>query len=132
MDLPDSYIEISHFYTWMGEDGICRTKVKQGAKVTIVEALENSKAVLSLAGDSKFPLVVDSRGIHSITKQARDHFSMNNRPSKVNAIALIIGSPVSVVIGNFFMGLSKSRVPVKLFTSPEEAINWANFFVGEE
>jgi hypothetical protein len=49
---------------------------------------------------------------------------MNNRDSNVSAFAIIIQSPLSRVIGNFFMGLNKPRVPARLFKSEKEAVKW--------
>ena len=117
-------IETAAYFTWMGEEGIARTKVKPKAEVTIVEAKENSIAVNSLFEGKNFPLLIDSRNIKSITKEARDFFSMNNRSSYIVAFAIIIDSPLSKIIGTFFMGLNKPRVPARLFTNEQEAILW--------
>jgi len=117
-------IETTAFQTWMGNDGIARTKVKPQSEITVKEAKENSDAVNSLHSETNFPLLVDARNIKSMTKDARDHFSMNNRASYVNAFAILIDSPLSKIIGNFFMGLNKPRVPARLFTEEEEALLW--------
>ena len=45
------------------------------------------------------------------------------------AIALLVGSPLSRVIGNFFVGLNRSTFPLRLFTSEEEAIAWLRTFL---
>ena len=117
-------IELSTYTTWMGDDGIARTKVKPMSDITIKEAKENSIAVNSLYEGKTFPLLVDSREIRSISKEARDHFSMNNRESHVIAFAIVIDSPLSKIIGNFFMGLNKPRVPTHLFNSEKDAVKW--------
>lgn len=117
-------IELRAYYTWMGEDGVARTQVKEGADVVLEDAKENSIAVNSLVGPTNYSLVIDTRKIKSITKEARDFFSMRGRESRVFAFAILIDSPLSKIIGNFFMGLNKPRVPVKLFTKEEKAIDW--------
>jgi hypothetical protein len=122
-------IELKAYTTWMGHDGIGRTKVKPLSEVTINDAKENSMAVNSLSNGNDFPLLIDTREIRSITKEARDFFSMNNRESHVIAFAILIDSPLSKIIGNFFMGLNKPRVPVRLFTSEKEAISWLQSFL---
>jgi hypothetical protein len=126
MEIPSNIqvTEITAYYTWMGKDGIARTKVKPLAEVTLAEAKENSVAVNSLSPGNRYPLLIDSRDIKSISKEARDFFSMNNRDSNVSAFAIIIQSPLSRVIGNFFMGLNKPRVPARLFKSEKEAVKW--------
>lgn len=130
MKVPEQGItEVTSYYTWMGEDGIARTKVKPNAEVTLEQARENSIAVNALSkGGRTFPLLVDSRAIKSISKEARDFFSMNNRESNVVAFAIIIDSPLSKIIGNFFMGLNKPRVPARLFTRETEALEWLKEF----
>jgi hypothetical protein len=129
MDIPSKGVtEIKAYYTWMGNDGIARTKVKPYTDVTLEEAKENSIAVNALSAGESFPLLIDSRQIRSITKEARDFFSMNNRESCVSAFAIIIDSPLSRIIGNFFMGLNKPRVPARLFTTETEALKWLKEF----
>lgn len=126
MEIPaDCHVhDLTCYYTWMGKDGIARTKVKPQAEVTIKESLENSKAVNSLRSDKKFPLLIDARHIKSISKEARDNFSIRNRETMINSFAVIIESPLSRIIGNFFMGLNKPSVPAKLFNNEQDAIAW--------
>lgn len=120
----DGRIDTTAYTTWMGEDGIARTVVKKHAEVGLQEAVENSAAVKSLFKGKKFPLLVDSRNIRSITKEARDHFSIRNRETVVTCFAIVVHSPLSRIIGNFFMGLNKPSVPARLFTSEAEALKW--------
>ena len=115
---------LTAYTTWMGQDGIVRTKVKPHAEVTIKEAIENSIAVNSYFSQKKYPLLIDSRHIKSISKEARDHFSVRDRETGINSFAVLIDSPLSRIIGNFFMGLNKPSVPAKLFTNEQEAIDW--------
>lgn len=124
MQVPKEAIEVSCYYTWMGEDGFARTKVKLGADVTLKEAKENSEAVNSFYKGEKFSLLIDARGIRSMTRDARNQFSLKGRESAVKAFAIIIDSSISKVVGNFFMGINKPIVPARLFTSEKEALNW--------
>ena len=126
MQIPaDCHVHnLTCYYTWMGKDGIARTKVKPQAEVTIKESKENSIAVNGLRRDKKFPLLIDARQIKSISKEARDNFSIQNRETMITSFAVIIESPLSRIIGNFFMGLNKPSVPAKLFNNEDEAIAW--------
>lgn len=123
--LDTERIETTAYFTWMGSDGIARTHVKRGAIVTLDEAKENSKAVMSLEGE-KYPLLVNTHGIKSITKEARDHFAVNNRATKITAMGIVVNSPLTKTVGNFFMKFSKPSVPSKLFSSEEKAVEWLN------
>jgi hypothetical protein len=126
MEIPTHIpvIKTSKYHTWMGEDGIARTRVNPMAVVNLSEAEENTRAVFSLYKGKKFPLLVDSRNIQYISKEARDHFSIQGRETVITAFAILIYSPLSRIIGNFFMGLNKPSVPAKLFNSEKEAIDW--------
>lgn len=124
MEIPAHAKELKCFHTWKGNDGIVRTKIKSGSNVTIDEAKENSEAVNSLYTGEKFPLLIDSRGIKSMTREARNQFSAKDRETNTNAFAIIIDSSLSKVIGNFFMGINKPAVPTRLFDNEIDAEKW--------
>lgn len=132
MQIPEHGCFVTRCYqTWMGEDGIARTVVKAGSDVLLEDAQENSKIINSLVGPEKFALIVDVRKIKSITREAREFFSMRGRDSRVIGFAVIIGSPVSSFIGNFFIHLNKPRVPVRLFSDSEKAKFWCHRLMDE-
>ncbi len=117
-------VETRCFTTYLVDGPYCVTIVKNGSEVQLQDAVDNSNAVIEISEGKVYPMLVDTRNIKSIEKAARDHFSMRNRKGNVNSIAVLIGSPISVVIGNFFMGLNKPAVPVKLFTGSDKAFKW--------
>lgn len=115
------------FITWFDMDGICRTFVKPKSKIELSHAKGNSAYVFQY-GD-KPPILVDARNVISMSKESRDHLAMRDRVGGVCAIAIIIHSPLSRLIGNFFMGLNKPTVPTKLFTKESEALKWLHKFL---
>ena len=117
-------IEVRAFSTWIDENDICITVVKANAVISLEDAIENSASVKKLSDGKIYPMLVNLKEIKSISKEARDHFSMQGRTPGVTAIAMLIKSPVSSIIGNFFLGLNKSAVPTKLFTNEEKAKAW--------
>jgi hypothetical protein len=129
LEPPKNAIEITAFWTWMGDDKICRTVTKPQAIISLPEAKENSAAVNGFFVDKKYPLLIDARQVKQMSVEARKHFSTNGRDTKINAFAVIVKSPLSRVIGNFFMGLNKPQVPAKLFDNETEAIDWLKTFL---
>lgn len=121
-------VELRAFTSWLGSDGICYTVVRPNTIVDLQDAKENSCSIKEISGDTIYPLLVNLMEINSISKEARDHFSMQNRTPGVSAIAMLIRSPVSRVIGNFFLGMNRSAVPTKLFTVESEAVLWLKRF----
>jgi len=124
MHIPATAHELRCYFTWMGDDGIARTKVKKNAEVALEDARENSIVVNSFFVDEKFPLLIDARGIKSISREARSFFTTNGRETNTMAFAILIDSSVSKVVGNFFLGINKPAVPTKLFTNEREATKW--------
>jgi hypothetical protein len=126
---PTNARNLTAFWTWLHEDGICRTVTKPGCIVGINEAEENSAAVNSFFTGRKFPLLVDARHIRSMTREARSHFSTNGRKTNINSFALIVQSPLSRIIGNFFMSLNKPEIPARIFDNEDEALRWLNKYL---
>jgi len=124
MEVPQNAISVTGYWTWMDKDGIARTKVKPGVEITLEHAVENSEAVSSFYKDKKFPILIDSRGIKSMSREAREHFSANGRDAKTCAFGIVIKSPLSRVIGNFFLGVNKPAVPTRLFDNEKDAAEW--------
>ncbi len=124
MKIPSAAHELKCYHTWMGADGIARTRVKKNAVVTLEDARENSILVNSFFVDEKFPLLIDSRGIQSISREARAFFTANGRDTNTIAFAILIDSAVSKVVGNFFLGINKPAVSTKLFLDEKEALQW--------
>ena len=73
-------------------------------------------------------VLVDMSALIEMSKEVRDYFGNERTAAVQRATALLIGSPVSRVIGNFFIGLNKPISPTRLFTDPQEAIKWLETF----
>ena len=125
-------IELKKFYTWIESDGIARTMVKPDAEILLQDAEENTAAVEAFYNGKKFPLLVDIRDIKSISRQAREHFTLKGRESVVNAYALVLASSLSRMIGNFFLAFQEPAVPVKLFNHEDEALAWLKRFIQQQ
>jgi hypothetical protein len=117
-------IETKFFRTSLEPGKFILTRVKADAEIELEDAKANTAAVIEISKGENFPILVDLREIKSITKEAREHFSMKGRKPHVTAIAMLINSPVSKIVGNFFLSLNHPIVPTRLFTSEQEAIYW--------
>lgn len=121
---PGKIIENKCFYTWLDQYGICHSVVKDDATVELADAVENKEDVKTLAGDNIPPILVDIRKIKKMSEEAREYFAMKNRKAGVSAIALVIKSKTSKVVGNIYLSIHKPTVPTKLFNDKEEAVKW--------
>ena len=111
-------------HLWLGDDDVLRAVFKQGAVENLDEAKENVDVAAKLIGDRKVPVLIDMSGMKEISQAARGYYAGDKPASYSIAQALITRSPISRLIGNFFLGLNKPRHPVRLFTSEQEAMAW--------
>jgi len=114
--------------TLLGEDGIVRVKMFSDTRESLADAKENIAALAKLCEGRKCPVMIDLAGSRSISQDARRYYSGEEAGRHICASALIVGSPVSRVLGSFFLGLNKPAYPVRLFTSEAEAIKWLKEF----
>ena len=114
---------------WLGDDGIVRYESHPGSEESLEDAQENVKAGASLSGGMKRPILINSRGIKSLRREARMYYAGEENAKHTIAAAIVISSPVARVIANFFMGLNKTKFPTRLFTSEEMAIAWLKEFL---
>lgn len=104
--------------------GFVRATMREGAEFGLSDAVACVDATFTIAGERRRPVLVDARGVRSQTREAREYFSSAEAAQKILAVALFVGSPVSRMIGNFFLGMGAQRVPTRLFTAEPPAIDW--------
>ncbi len=108
---------------------VVRCSWAPGSSCGLADARATTDEVASLAADlggRPLPLLVDMTGMAGIAREAREHFATS--ASGVSAIALLTGSAVSRMIANFFIGLRKSQVPMRMFRTEAEAVEWLTSF----
>jgi hypothetical protein len=113
---------------WLDQNGIINVSIFPGAEVNIHHAKEYTE-IAKQFGDNKYPILVDISKIKSTTREAREHFKGGTGSKNIKSVALIVGSPVSRVIGNFLIGINKPEYPIKLFSKIDEAIDWLEQFL---
>lgn len=109
--------------------GIVHDCFDAGVEETLADAQASVRVLSSLFGEGKRPLLVDMRLIKSQTRDARAFYAGQEASQYPNAVALLIGSRISMVIANFFLSVTKSTVPTKLFTDEAVAIEWLKEFL---
>ena len=133
MDMNNSIIDTRTTKMWLDDDGIIRIVTKPGVtKQALSDAVENMEAVELLRQGKKRPIFVDIRDAMSTDAEGRRYYSRAELAENFSASAFIVGSPLSRVIGSLFLGLNKPPFPVKLFDSPEKALEWLRDFLDKE
>jgi hypothetical protein len=111
-------------YVWepLGSDGVAKIRYKAGAIVTEDVARKTVAELMALTSGKRIVLLADLRQLKSITREARVFFA--NATNAYAAIALLAGSLPTQVMANFFIGLSRPKVPTQMFTDEEKALTW--------
>lgn len=107
--------------TWDPTTGIARTDWLPGA-VCGIDVARDVDAEIKALGQDKVLSLVDLRQVASIDRPAREFF-MDRNPN-YRAVALVAGSASTRMLANFFLGLKRGSIPVKMFTSEADAVAW--------
>ncbi|MEO7989422.1 MAG: STAS/SEC14 domain-containing protein [Chryseolinea sp.] len=70
------------------------------------------------------PLLCDLTNVVKMEQECRRHFAGPEHAAVFTKCALIVNSPLSKIIGNFFLGANKPLRPTRLFTNVEEGLSW--------
>jgi len=97
-------------------------------KELAIENIDAQEIIRDNLQKKKTRVLIDMSKVTEIVKDARDYFANERTASIQRATALVVNSPVSRVIGNFFIGLNKPITPTQLFTDPHKAIKWLHTF----
>ena len=113
----------------LGDDGIFRARSVPGTEIHLADAVEIIRALTVLGGGETRPILVDLSGVRAISGEARAYFAGPETAKVESAAGLMVSSPLTRVIGNFFMGLNKPRIPARLFQHETEALAWLRGFL---
>jgi len=122
-ELDTSYVHLKI------QEGIIIGTYKPGLKINLEIAKEIVHVRLTFTKHKSMPALINGQGVVSMDKAARDFFSSKNGIKGLKAAAIIVESPFSSFLGNFFLKVNKTRLPVKLFTNSSTALSWLKKFV---
>jgi hypothetical protein len=111
---------------WIDDHDIIHFDGLPGVETTKADVEEIMASTWEICGHRRLPALADVRRVKAVDRTARAHRSSPERVPL--AVALLVGSPLSRVIGNFFIGLNKTLIPSRLFTSEPEALAWLRGF----
>ncbi|MBK7828825.1 hypothetical protein [Nannocystis sp.] len=105
-------------------DGVIVQRVISTKTQTLADARENTAAFAALAAGGKHPLIVDMRSNFTTDRGVREHYASPEATAQCSAIALLTRSAAGRVIGNFFLALQSSDVPMRMFGEETDAFTW--------
>jgi len=106
------------------QNGILYGVSGDGVTASAEDAREQFEHQRPMLEGQPLPFLMDIRKARGISREARAMFASTEAATIFAATALLIGSPLSRALGNFFLGLNKPQMPTRLFTSEAEALSW--------
>lgn len=104
-------------------DGILEFRYKDAVDVTLLDAQKLAQSAAELTDKPLRTLVIISR-VRSVSKDARSFFIGKENQALSSNVALVAGTAISSMIGNFFLGLNKPPFPTRVFADEGTALAW--------
>ncbi|MHB1250551.1 MAG: DUF7793 family protein [Acidimicrobiales bacterium] len=115
-------IEHQKFRMWLRPDGIVQLVWAPMRELRFEDASACIRAMDTLTGGRRAPLLVDASEVGSQDRAARNEFV--RRGDLVSGVALVVTTPLSRLMGNFFIAVSKPIVATRLFEDETTAVTW--------
>lgn len=130
--MTDAIIETRSAKIWLGEDGIIRLVSLGSHGEGLAPAQENWQAVDQMRQGKRRPILGDIRKTGPVDAEGRKFYANVEAKDLISAVALLVESPISRVVGSLFLGLNRPPVPIRIFTSEQQALEWLRGFLKEE
>jgi hypothetical protein len=73
-------------------------------------------------------LLVYNQGVVRMDKKAREYLSSGDGVKGIIAAGIVVGSPFTSFMANFFVSVNKPKMPVRVFSNSEDALTWLQKF----
>ncbi|MDQ3190652.1 MAG: hypothetical protein M3Q58_03585 [Bacteroidota bacterium] len=120
-------IETLKFLIWL-ENDILFLQYKKGADVEIEDIYEYNQIINELGEGKRFPMLIDARLGSSVSPEARDFAASPESANLKLASAIVVNTFSNKLIANFYINFNKPVIPVKVFSSINEALDWLKQF----
>jgi len=105
-------------------DSIMQIECTPNTFMSLDEGRLSTQVVGEMTGGKPLPLLCDLTNVVKMDQACRKHFAGPEHAAVFTNCALIVTSPISKIIGNFFLGANKPLRPTRLFTSVEDGLKW--------
>lgn len=120
LDTPYVYFEL--------RDDLLIGTFKKGLKINLEIAKEIVRSWQDFTEHKPVRQLVYNQGVVSMDKKARDYLSSDEAVGKVIAGAIVLDSPFSTFLGNFYLSVSRPKMPARIFSNTEKALKWLDKF----
>lgn len=125
--VADKPLETAKYMTMEIKKGILVVEYSD-VHITLEVARDIVRSRLKYQKCDMIPALAHGKSILSANKEARDYFATEGNEG-MSALAIIMESAFSCVLGNFYLKVSKPNIPTRLFSNEEQATKWLQQFI---
>ena len=116
------------FRMWWRPDGIVVVTWVPQVTANLEDAIACVEAMARLPGGRRCPLLVNM--LDTCPQDRKTRAVWTRRSDLLSAVGLVVGTPLSRMVGNLFLTVSRPPFPIRLFDNEESAVAWLKDFVG--
>ncbi len=113
----------TQYVTFQLVDGVLRATYKPSV-IDLNIAQEAVKLRKQYCNNEEYPHLIKDHSVAKMTKDARDYFSSPEATEGIAAAAVITNSLFKRTMVNFFVNVTRPKIPVKMFGTEDEAMYW--------
>ena len=102
---------------------------KANQRISIDAAKDIVRTRKKFTSGIPMPALIISQGLVSIDRPARKYLSSEEATTGLKACAIVVNSAFSSFLGNFFLTVYKTTMPVRIFPTVEKAEKWLQHFI---
>jgi hypothetical protein len=122
-----SVITHAKFRMWLRPDGIVQLVWVPQTTALLEDATAALEAMAQLTGGRQRPLLIDMRYTGPQDRSARAEWT--SRTDLSSAVAMVVGTQLSRMMGNLFIRVNRPPFPTRLFDNEASAVAWLQKFV---
>jgi hypothetical protein len=105
-------------------DGTVVVRFHNAVRLTRELSAEVARAHVAAANGEKRPALADVRGLISVDRGSRQVAAGGDVVAVTQRMAILVGNPVTRVLGSFFLRVTTPGYPTRLFTDEQQARAW--------
>lgn len=120
--MKHNYFE-NDFAEFWTEESVLFFIYKPGVVINLESAKQIVRDRLMVQKNTPYAVFCDMRGIKDSDKAARDYLAKEGS-NLVRAVAVLTDSPVTKIMLNFYLTISRPLIPTKMFTDKNQALEF--------
>jgi hypothetical protein len=125
-------IETSTAHISLLKSNIVKIKFRQNIQAGVEDIKQNHQAARKVAKGKRHLVLLDVRGFVIGTKDARTFCASQTPVPYRIAVATLVNSLAVQLRCNAFIKFNKPKIPTRIFSEEQEAINWLREFSKKE